>query len=323
MISAQDFLLIDAPAMVTGALAALACALVGNFLVLRKQALIGDAMSHVVLPGIVVAFWVTGVISAVPMLLGALVAALVAAGLIETIRRLGHMEPGAAMGVVFTVMFAMGVVLLEQSGGRDVHLDVQHALYGNLEGTLWIGAAGWGSLIDPAALAELPRQLVTLAVITAMIATLIVLFFKELRLVTFDPALATALGFPAHWVNLAMTVVTAAAAVAAFEAVGSILVIAMFICPPATARMLTDRLTTQVWLSALFAVGAGIFGYVFAAFGLGWFGVEASLNAAGMIAVVAALGQVIAMLFSPRHGVIARRRAIKRSTDEAAAQPLT
>ena len=116
MISVQDFLLIDAPAMVTGALAALACALVGNFLVLRKQALIGDAMSHVVLPGIVVAFWVTGVISAVPMLLGALVAALVAAGLIEAIRRLGHMEPGAAMGVVFTVMFALGVVLLERSG---------------------------------------------------------------------------------------------------------------------------------------------------------------------------------------------------------------
>ena len=322
MISVADFLLIDAPAMVTGALAALACALVGNFLVLRKQALIGDAMSHVVLPGIVVAFWVTGVISAVPMLLGALVAALVAAGLIETIRRLGHMEPGAAMGVVFTVMFAMGVVLLERSGGRNVHLDVQHALYGNLEGTLWIGAAGWGSLIDPAALAELPRQLVTLAVITAVIGALIVLFFKELRLVTFDPALATALGFPAHWVNLAMTVVTAAAAVAAFEAVGSILVIAMFICPPATARMLTDRLTTQVWLSALFAVGAGLLGYLFAAFGLGWFGVDASLNAAGMIAVVAASGQVLAMLFSPRHGVIARRRAIRRSTDEATAQRL-
>ena len=322
MISVQDFLLIDAPAMVTGALAALACALVGNFLVLRKQALIGDAISHVVLPGIVVAFWVTGVISAVPMLLGALVAALVAAGLIEAIRRLGHMEPGAAMGVVFTVMFALGVVLLERSGGRDVHLDVQHALYGNLEGTLWIGADGWGSLVDPSALAELPRQLVTLAVITTVIGALIVLFFKELRLVTFDPALATALGFPAHWVNLAMTVVTAAAAVAAFEAVGSILVIAMFICPPATARMLTDRLTTQVWLSALFAVGAGLLGYLFAAFGLGWFGIDASLNAAGMIAVVAASGQVLAMLFSPRHGVIARRRAIRRSADEATAQRL-
>lgn len=319
MIDAAEFLLIDAPAMATGALAALACALVGNFLVLRRQALIGDAMSHVVLPGIVVAFWVTGTISAVPMLLGALVAALIAAGLIETVRRLGRMEPGAAMGVVFTVMFAVGVLLLEQSGGRDVHLDVQHALYGNVESTLWIGAEGWRSLVDPAALAELPRQLVTLAVVTAVIALLIWLFFKELRLATFDPGLATALGFPAHWINLAMTVVTAAAAVAAFEAVGSILVIAMFICPPATARMLTDRLATQVWLSAAIAIGSGVLGYTLGAFGLGWLGLDGALNAAGMIAVVAALAQVLAMLFAPRHGVVAKRLALRRSARRMAA----
>lgn len=314
MMSGADFLLIDAPAMLTGALAALACTLVGNFLVLRRQALIGDAMSHVVLPGIVVGFWVTGSISAFPMLIGALLAALLAAGLIEAVRRLGRMEPGAAMGVVFTVMFAIGVLLLEQSGGRDVHLDVQHALYGNLEATLWIGAEGWHSLLDPTALAELPRQLVTLAAATVVIALLIWVFFKELKIVTFDPGLATALGFPAHWVTLAMTVVTAAAAVAAFEAVGSILVIAMFICPPATARMLTDRLSSQIWISSVIAVGSGIVGYLLGAFGLGWFGIDAALNAAGMIAVVAATAQVLAMLFAPRHGVLTRRYRTRRAS---------
>jgi len=309
----QDILTIDFPAMATGALAALACALVGNFLVLRRQALIGDAISHVVLPGIVVAYWVTGGISALPMLLGALVAALIAAGLIETIRRLGRMEPGAAMGVVFTVMFAAGVVLLERTGGRDVHLDVQHALYGNLESTLWIGAEGWHSFVDPAALAALPRQLITLAAVAVTLLLLVVVFFKELRITTFDPALATALGFDARWIGLALVVATAAAAVAAFEAVGSILVIAMFVCPPATARMLTDRLSTQIALSGVVAVASGVLGYLLAAFGPGWFGLSVSLNAAGMIAVVAGAFQVTAMLAGPRHGVLARRRARRRS----------
>ena len=184
------------------------------------------------------------------------------------------------MGVVFTVMFALGVIMLEQSGGRDVHLDVQHAL-GNLEATLWIAAEGWHSLVDIDALSQLPRQLNDVGRGPGLIAGLIWVFFKELRLVTFDPALATALGFPAHWVNLAMTVVTAAAAVAAFEAVGSILVIAMFICPPAAARaMLTDRLAAQIWLSAGIALVSGILGYLIAAFGLGLIRVPGALNAA-------------------------------------------
>lgn len=304
----EEFLTIDFPALATGAFAALACALVGNFLVLRRQALIGDAMSHVVLPGIVIAYWVMGEISALPMLIGALVAALIAAALIELIRRLGRLEPGAAMGVVFTVMFAAGVLLLERSGGRDVHLDVQHALYGNLESILWIGGVGWQSFLDPAALAELPRQLVSLAVVALIIALLIVLFFKELRIATFDASLATTLGFPAHWIGLGVVVVTAAAAVSAFEAVGSILVIAMFICPPATARMLTDRLDRQVQLSAIFAVASGIIGYWVAAFGFALLG-GPSLNAAGMIAVVAGLFQVLAMVSAPHYGALARRRA--------------
>ena len=123
-----EFVILSLTPLLIGVLAAIACALPGNFLVLRRQALIGDAISHVVLPGIVVAFLVTGTVSTWPMLLGAAGAAIVAVVMIETVKRLGNIEPGAAMGVVFTALFAGGVLLLEQSDTSQVHLDVQHAL---------------------------------------------------------------------------------------------------------------------------------------------------------------------------------------------------
>lgn len=305
----QDFLQLDLPAALVGTLAALACGLIGNFLVLRRQSLIGDAMSHVVLPGIVVGFLLAGTTAALPMMGGALVAAVLAVGLIEAIRRLGRMEPGAAMGVVFTAMFALGVLILEQTAARNVHLDVEHSLYGNLEGTIWLEATGWRSLVDPAALATVPGSIWTLAAVTLAIAALIAAFFKELKLVAFDSGLADALGIPSRWVGFGLVVATAVAAVAAFRAVGSILVIAMFICPAATARMLTDSLARQVWISAAVAVASGVGGYVLAAFGPLWLGGANSLNAAGMIAVVAGALQLLAMLFAPRYGVVPRRLA--------------
>lgn len=301
-----DFLTIDLPAMLAGSLAALGCALVGNFLILRRQALIGDAISHVVLPGIVLAFIVTGTIAALPMMLGALAAAVVAVGLIELIRHLGRLETGAAMGVVFTTMFAGGVLMLERSAGRGAHLDVQHALYGSLEALLWLGPTDWASLLRPEVLAELPDEIAMLAAVTGSIIATVVLFYKELKISTFDAALADALGYPSKWIGVGLVLATGITAVAAFQAVGSILVIAMFICPPATARMLTDNLARQIWLSGGIAVLAGVLGYLLAAFAPQLFGTVGSLNAAGMIAVVAGLMQTLAMLFAPRYGAVAQ-----------------
>lgn len=137
-----EFVQFSLTPILIGILAAIACAIPGNFLILRRQALIGDAISHVVLPGIVVAFLVTGAVSTWPMMIGAAGASLVAIFLIELIRRLGKIEAGAAMGVVFTAMFAAGVLLLEQSDTSSVHLDVEHALYGNLESLIWLSADG-------------------------------------------------------------------------------------------------------------------------------------------------------------------------------------
>ncbi|MDJ0895460.1 MAG: metal ABC transporter permease [Alphaproteobacteria bacterium] len=306
MLSTAEFLSIDLPAMLAGTLSCLGCGLIGNFLVLRRQALIGDAMSHVVLPGIVAGFLITGTVAVVPMVLGALAAGLIAAALINLIQRLGQLEPGAAMGVVFTTMFAAGVVMLEQSGAANVHLDVEHALYGSLEATLWIGPTDWPDLLQPVYWATLPREVATLAAVTTLIGVGVLAFYKELKITTFDPGLADSLGYSSRLIGWGLLLATAVAAVAAFEAVGSILVIAMFICPAATARMLTDRLARQLWISAGVAVISGIGGYAFAAFGPALWGSAQSLSAAGMIAVTAGLLQAAAVLFAPRYGVIPR-----------------
>jgi manganese/zinc/iron transport system permease protein len=312
--TAADFLSIDLPAILVAVLSATSCGLLGNFLVLRRQALIGDAISHVALPGIVAGFLIAGTIATLPLMLGAMAAAVIAAGLIEIIRRAGRLESGAAMGVVFTTMFAIGIVLLEQTGASNAHIDVEHALYGNLESTLWLGVSGWNDALSWEALSQLPRQLTTLAGVTIAIAIAITAFYKELKVSTFDPGLAASLGLPVRTISTVLIIVVALAAVAAFEAVGSILVIAMFICPAATARMLTDSLSRQLWLSVLVAAIAGIGGYVLAAFGPQFWGDADSLSAAGMIAVVAGLLQTAAMIAAPRYGILSR--AIRRRTGQ-------
>ncbi|SMX26712.1 Manganese transport system membrane protein MntB [Pelagimonas phthalicica] len=294
-----EFVALSLPPLVIGTLAAMACALPGNFLLLRRQSLIGDAISHVVLPGIVVAFLVTGMITTTAMMVGAAGAALLAVILIEAIRRLGKVEPGAAMGVVFTAMFAGGVLLLEQSDTSGVHLDVEHALYGNLESLIWLDAVGWASLTDPIALAALPPELPRMGAALVLLSLLTWLFWRPLKLSTFDEGFARSLGLPTTVISLAIVTAAALAAVAAFDAVGSIIVIAMFICPPAAARLMTNRLESQVAWSLLFAALSAIFGYVLAGYGPLWLGASASVSAAGMIATVSGLILALAALFAP------------------------
>ena len=226
-----EFVQFSLTPILIGVLASIACALPGNFLILRRQALIGDAISHVVLPGIVVAFLLTGVVAALPMMLGAAAAALFAVVLIEGVRRLGRIEPGAAMGVVFTTMFAAGVLILEATDTSRVHLDVEHALMGNLESLIWLRADGWSSLVDARALADLPEELPRIALTCLATLVLTIVFWRPLKISTFDEGFARAVGVPVSAVGLGLVAVAAMAAVAAFDAVGSIIVIAMFICP--------------------------------------------------------------------------------------------
>jgi manganese/zinc/iron transport system permease protein len=297
-IMGAEFVALSLVPMLVAVLAALACALPGNFLLLRRQSLLGDAISHVVLPGIVAAFLLTGVTSTAAMLAGALAAAALSVGLIEALRRGAGVEPGAAMGIVFTTMFASGVVLLEQSGAAGVHLDVEHALYGNLESLIWLRADGWGSLADPAALAALPEELPRMAIVALIVAICTALTWRPLVLASFDEGFARSIGLPVRMLSAGLVALAALAAVAAFSAVGSILVIAMLICPPAAARLLTRSVAAQVRLSLVFATVSAMLGYVLAGYAPLWIGLPASVSAAGMIAVVAGLILYAAMVIT-------------------------
>ncbi|MFN0137666.1 MAG: metal ABC transporter permease [Phycisphaerae bacterium] len=307
----QQFLSLDAPAMLTATLAAIACGLLGNFLVLRRLSLMGDAISHAVLPGLVAAFLLTGSRATLPMFIGAAIVGVLTAVLVELIHRLGRMEAGAAMGVVFSILFAAGVVMLEQAAARQVDLDPDCVLHGQLERVFWFAPGTWGELLTWHSLTQLPRELWTVAAVAGCALTFIVVFYKELKITAFDPALATALGFSSTTMHFAFMVLVAAAVVASFEAVGSIVVIAMLVCPAATARLLTDRLRTQIVLSAIIAALTGVVGYVSGALAPQWLGWKHSVNVAGMMATLGGVWLVLAALAAPRHGIIAR--ALRRT----------
>ena len=298
--SALDFLAFSAPPMLIALLAALACALPGNFLLLRRQALLGDAISHVVLPGIVLGFLLTGGASTPAMMAGAALAALAAAALIELLQRTAKLDPGVAMGATFTAMFALGVLALELSGAGAVHLDVEHALYGNLESLIWFDATDWSALITPATLATLPPELFRMAGVLALLAALCWLFWRPLVILTFDEGFARSLGLPVRLLSAGIVAAATLAAVAAFAAVGSILTIAMLICPPAAARLCTHRLGAQVALSLVFAAASALIGYTLGGYGPLWLGLPASVSAAGMIATTSGLILAAAALWQRR-----------------------
>lgn len=281
--TAVDILRLDLPALVAAVIACATCGLLGSFLVLRRESLIGDALSHAVLPGIIAGFALTGARSGLPMLLGALVAALAATALITLVRRVARIEAGAATGAVFTTFFAGGLVLMEVSGARSVDLDLDCVLFGQLETLVWLEAQGWGSLLDPAALAGLPRQLHLLAGVAVAVGAIVALLWRPLHLVCFDPDYAVALGLPARRLELTLNLMIAAAAVAAFEAVGSILVVAMLVCPAAAMRLLTDDYRRQVLGGAALGAALGAAGYLLAGPLPAALGSTVALNAAGVI----------------------------------------
>ena len=296
-------------------LAAVACGVLGNFLLLRRESLMGDAISHGVLPGLVIGFLLTGDRSPVTMLVGATGAGIITVLLVMLVRRLGRVEPGAAMGVVFSILFALGVLLIEQASARQIDLDADCVLYGQLETLAWYGApVEWRETLAWATLEATPRQIWTLLIACVLSIGFTGVFFKELRIAAFDPGLAAALGFRPRLIELATTTLVAVATVASFEAVGSILVIAMLICPAATARLLTDRLSRQITWSVIIAVITATIGYRSATIVPGWFDRD-SVNAAGSMTLVSGGILTLAVFFAPVHGVIARgwrRRGLAR-----------
>ena len=308
--TAVDFLRLDLPALLAAILACGSCGLLGSFLLLRRDSLLGDALSHAVLPGIIAGFAITGARAGLPMLLGALAAALLAVFLIGLVRRVARLESGAATGAVFTSFFALGLMLIEATGARSVDLDLDCVLFGQLESLVWLEAQGFGSLLDPVALAALPRQLFLLVAVAVVLAGLVALLWRPLHLLCFDADYAAAIGLPARGLELALNLMVAAAAVAAFEAVGSILVVAMLVCPAAAIRLLTDSYRAQVLGGAVLGAALGALGYALAGPLPAAFGQDFALNAAGVIGTLGGVTVAGAMVLrqlrnaSPKSAVI-------------------
>ncbi len=273
--------------VLVGALTNVACALVGCYLVLRRMSLMGDAIAHAVLPGIVLAFVFSGSMNIVPLFVGAAVVGLLTTFLTQTLHQFGRVPTDAAMGAVFTSLFALGVVLLKWyiSG---VHFDVACVYEGSLIGvaldTEFVG--GW----------EVPRQLLIVLPMVALNVVVMVLLWKEFKISAFDPGLATTMGYSATLLHYVLMALVAMTSVASFQAVGSILVVAMLIVPPATAQLLCDRLSRMVLLACVFAVLSAVGGY--------WLAHRWDVSPAGAMAVFAGGMYGLTVLFAPQSGIV-------------------
>lgn len=239
---------LDTWIVITGVLICLACALPGAFLMLNRQSMLGDGISHAVLPGLAIAFLLTNSRDILPMVVGAVIAGVLTAFLTQVVQRFGQVESGAALGVVFCGLFAVGLILIRVASDR-VDLDADCVLYGSIE----------TAVVD---VGRVPRVALISGGLLLVNALLTVMFYKELRLAAFDPALATTLGFNADAIRLGLTLVASVTTVLAFESVGSILVIAMLVVPAAAASLLSRRLHVVLFIALLFAALSAVLGHI-------------------------------------------------------------
>lgn len=271
------------------------CSLLGCYLILRRMAMVGDAISHAVLPGIVIAFLFTGSRDSLPMIIGAGLLGVITTFLIEFFHRYARVQADASIGITFTWLFAIGIILISVFAGQ-VDLDQDCVLYGEIAYVpldLWITENN---------LSYGPRTIWTLGFVTILIILFIVLGYKELFLTAFDPAYAAAIGISTSvWYYLLMTAVSLTT-VASFESVGAILVVAFLVGPPATAYLLTDNFKKMLVLSVLIGILTSIVGYYLA------FWLDGSI--AGAMATVTGIAFLLAFLFSPTQGQFFKRRKV-------------
>ncbi len=274
--------------ILTGTLVAVSCGLLGAFLILRKMAMVGDAISHSVLPGIVLAYLVAESRAMAPMLIGAAALGVLTTVIIEWLYRSARLQSDASIGITFTWLFALGIILISAFAGQ-VDLDQDCVLYGEIAYVpldLWFLADG--------------RSLGPVAVwmsggVLLLILLMIGLGYKGLQLTTFDPEFAAALGIStSFWHYLLMSAVSLTTVVS-FESVGAILVVAFLIVPPATAYLLTDRLPVMLGLTVLFGLLSAAGGYYLAVWLNG--------SIAGAMAVVAGLLLALALGWKQIEGI--------------------
>lgn len=266
--------------ILTGTLVALCCGFLGTFLILRQMAMVGDAISHAVLPGIVIAFLLSESRDSLPMLLGAAAVGVLATVLIEWLHRVGRMQADASIGLSYTTLFAIGIILISLFT-RQVDLDQDCVLYGEIAYVpldLWVLDGG---------LSLGPRPVWILSGALVFILAFIGLGYKGLQLTTFDAPYAATLGISTVFWHYALMSTVSLATVVSFESVGAILVVAFLIVPPATAYLLTDRLPVLLGLSALFGFLSAVLGYGMA--------VATNGSVAGAMAVAAGIWFILAL----------------------------
>ena len=296
----------DVVILLTAVLVAVACALPGVFLVLRRLAMVADAISHAILPGIVVAYFLAHGPNLLSGFVWATLAGVLAVALIEALHRTRRVREDAAIGIVFPALFALGTFLVARYFA-NLHVDTDAVLYGEIAlapyDLLVIGDRDLG-----------PLSLWVMSGLAVLNLGFILLFYKELKLATFDPGLAAALGFAPAVLHYALMTIVALTTVGAFTAVGAILVVALLIVPAATAYLLTDRLPVMIGLAVLVGAASGVGGYALATI------IDASIS--GSMVAVAGLLFGLALLASPSHGLLTRWRRHRRLVHRLAADLL-
>ncbi|MHC4941875.1 MAG: metal ABC transporter permease [Planctomycetota bacterium] len=277
---------------------AAACALPGAFLVLRRMSLMSDAISHAILPGIVAAFFLTGDLASPLLILAAAATGVLTVLIVELLTRTGLVREDAAIGLTFPLLFSLGVILIARYS-ENVHLDTDAVLLGELAFAPFDRFVLFGKDLGP-------RSLFLSGGILLVNLLFLILFFKELKLATFDAALAASLGFSPVVIHYGLMTLVSVTAVGSFEAVGSILVVALMIVPPAAAFLLTDNLKLMIFLSVVIGVVSAVSGY--------WLAILLDASIAGCMATTAGAAFGLCYLLAPNRGLLAlaRRRARQR-----------
>jgi manganese/zinc/iron transport system permease protein len=287
-----------------GFLVTVACGLIGNYLVLRRMALVGDAISHSVLPGIAIAFLIAHSRDNLIMFIGAIAAGIITTLLIEVIHQRSRVKQDAAIGIVFSTLFAIGVILISMYAGQ-IDLDADCVLYGEITSVaLEPKVALFGHEIAPA-------PVLLMGGVTLVVVGLIVAFYKELLVSSFDSGLAASLGIRPSLVHYALMSVLSTVVVSAFQSVGAILVVAMLILPAATAYLLSSRLSVMLILSVVHAALSTVFGM--------HLGIWLDCSAAAAMVVAGGFLFVLAWIFSPTQGLILRLRRVQADQSETSA----
>lgn len=274
--------------VLTGILVGVTCSIAGVFLVLRKMSMIADAISHTVLFGIVISFVVTQTLSGVTMFAGAALAGLLTAFLVQYLRTNGIQED-AAIGIIFTTLFAVSVLLITLFA-RDVHLDVEHVLMGEIAFVPWDTFVLFGF--------EMPKAVWMLGSALLINVAILTVFFKQFKLSTFDPVYAASIGIPIVFMHYIFMMMISLTTVSAFDSVGAILVIAMLIGPAATSYLISRSLKQMFAFAISFGVLATIGGYYVAK----WL----DTSIAGMMAVMVGVIFIVVFIFQIITGKLAK-----------------